>query len=62
MSNHTGNVTSAGSVDYPIHGRGAIQLDLQLSSGEVTKATLEEVLYVPGMTGGNLISESVLDR
>ncbi|KAI0992030.1 hypothetical protein K3495_g16156, partial [Podosphaera aphanis] len=62
MSNHVGNVTSAASVDYPIHGRGTIQMDLQLSSGEVTKAILEDVLYVPGMTGGNLISESVLDR
>jgi hypothetical protein len=37
-------------------------LDLRLSDNTTVAATLNNVLHVPGLLGGNLISESVLEK
>jgi hypothetical protein len=46
----------------PTIGRGTIELDLRLSDNTTVAATLNDVLYVPGLLDGNLISESVLEK
>ncbi|KAI0994197.1 hypothetical protein K3495_g13985, partial [Podosphaera aphanis] len=57
-----GTVTVASGMEIPVLGCGNIDLDLLTSSGKQIAATLENVLYVPGLKGGNLVSESKLER
>jgi hypothetical protein len=43
-------------------GQRTIELDLRLSNNTTIVATLNNILYVLGLLGGNLISESVLEK
>jgi hypothetical protein len=62
ISPHGGSVTVGTGKQTPTIGRGTIELDLRLSDNTTVAATLNDVLYVPGLLGGNLISESVLEK
>jgi hypothetical protein len=46
----------------PAIGWGTIELDLHLSDNTTVAASLNNVLYISGLVGGNLISESVLEK
>ena len=58
---HKGIVTLANGAGIPVEGIGMLHLRLRISSGEITTATIQNVLYVPKLKGGNLISESKLE-
>lgn len=62
INRQKGTVTVASGVQIPFLGRGAIHLDLLTSFDKRLSATLDNVLYVPDLKGGNLISESKLER
>jgi hypothetical protein len=62
ISPHGGCVTVSTGKQTPTIGRGTIELDLRLSDNTTITATLNDVLYVLGLLGGNLISESVLEK
>jgi hypothetical protein len=62
ISPHGGSVTVGTGKQTPTIGRGTIELDLRLSDNTTVAATLNDVLYVPDLLDGNLISESVLEK
>jgi hypothetical protein len=62
ISPHCGSVTFGTGKQTLTIGRGTIELDLRLSDNTTVAAILNDVLYVPGLLGGNLISESVLKK
>lgn len=55
-------MTVASGKEIPVLGRGTVHLDLLTSSGNQIAAAIEDVLYVPELRGGNLISESKLEK
>ncbi|KAI0992821.1 hypothetical protein K3495_g15363 [Podosphaera aphanis] len=58
---HGGVVTLANGGQVRVQAAGSIRLDLRISTGDVIPATIHDVLYVPELKGGNLISESQLE-
>ena len=62
IESQRGTVTVASGKEITAHGRGTVHLDLLTSSGKRVAAKLENVLYVPDLIGGNLISEGTLER
>ncbi|KAI0993000.1 hypothetical protein K3495_g15184, partial [Podosphaera aphanis] len=58
---HRGVVTIANGRHISVEGKGSLSLNLRISSGQCIPATIRNVLYVPELKGGNLISESQLE-
>jgi hypothetical protein len=61
ISPRGGSVTVCTGKYSPTVGR-RIRSDLRLNDNTTIAAILNNVLYVPGFLGGNLISESVLEK
>ncbi|KAI0998763.1 hypothetical protein K3495_g9431 [Podosphaera aphanis] len=58
---HKGVVTIANGQQISVEGKGNLCLNLQTSTGGKIPVTIPNVLYVPELKGGNLISESQLE-
>jgi hypothetical protein len=57
-----GNVKTADYTRIPIAGKGAVRVQAKLPSGKSSKIVFEDVLYVPGLAGVNLLSWGVINR
>jgi hypothetical protein len=62
LSSYCGTVTIGDNSILSVEGRKTIELDLWLSDGKHIIATFSNVLYVPKLLGGNLLSESKLEK
>ncbi|KAF5205376.1 Gag-pol polyprotein [Thalictrum thalictroides] len=62
MRNHKGFVTVASGMEIPVRGIGTVHIDFRTSSGKLVAATINDVLFVPELKAGNLLSESKLER
>ncbi|KAI0999498.1 hypothetical protein K3495_g8700 [Podosphaera aphanis] len=58
---HKGVVTIANGQRIRVEGKGSLSLILWTSTGDKIPATIPNILYVPELKGGNLISESQLE-
>lgn len=61
LQNHNGVVTLVNGNKILIEGKGDIFLNLRTSTGDKMPATIRNVLYVPNLKGGNLISKIQLE-
>ncbi|KHJ35040.1 hypothetical protein EV44_g1498 [Erysiphe necator] len=61
LNHHKGVVTIANGRQIPVEGKGNLSLNLRTSTGGEISVTIRNVLYVPELKGGNLISESQLE-
>ena len=59
---HSGTLTIADGTKLAITGKGTIQLNYRLSSGNVTPATLYDVLLVPDLGMNRLFSWTTVSR
>lgn len=55
---HEGIVTLANGLEIPVKGSGLLNLSLRTSTGKNNNVTIRDVLYIPSLKGGNLLSES----
>lgn len=61
FSQYKGSITIASGKEISVLGIGDISLDLLCSTNKRVSARFKNVLYVPELKGGNLISESKLE-
>lgn len=59
---HFIEIVTASSTEIPVLGIGTVHIDMQTSSRTLVKATVNDVLFVPGLKAGNLLYESKLER
>jgi hypothetical protein len=57
-----GNIKTADYTRIPIAGKGTVMVQAKLPSGKSSKIVFEDVLYVPGLAGVNLLSWGVINR
>jgi hypothetical protein len=62
LSSYASTVTINDNSVLSVEGRGTIELGLRLSDGKQIIATFSNVLYFPKLFGGNLVSESKLEK
>jgi hypothetical protein len=62
LSSYGWTVTISDNSILSVKGCGTIELDLRLSDGKHIVASFNNILYVPKLLGGNLLSESKLEK